>query len=50
MEEDKTIELISKDDAINALIPIMCEHSIGIDIQNEIILCLLNLHTFDGDI
>ena len=42
-EDNLIIELINKDKAINALIPIMCKHSIEPDIQNEIILCLLNI-------
>ena len=44
-EDNLKIELINKDKAINALIPIMCKHSIEPDIQDEIILCLLNLQT-----
>lgn len=42
-EDNLIIELINKDKAINALIPIMCKHSIEPVIQNEIILCLLNI-------
>lgn len=44
MDEDNLkIELINKDKVINTLIPIMCKHSIESDIQDEIILCLLNI-------
>lgn len=42
------IELIDKDKAINALIPIMCEHSIEEDVQGEIMLCLLNAPTVEA--
>lgn len=47
-EDELKIELIDKDKAINALIPIMCEHSIEEDVQSEIILCLLNVPTVEA--
>ena len=42
-EDNLIIKLINKDKAINALIPIMCKYSIEPDVQDEIILCLLNI-------
>lgn len=47
-EGELKIELIDKDKAINALIPIMCEHSLEEDVQGEIILSLLNVPTVEA--
>lgn len=47
-EDELKIELIDKDKAINALIPIMCEHFLEEDVQSEIILCLLNVPTVEA--
>lgn len=41
-EDNLKIELISKDDVLNALIPIMCEFSIDPYIQGRIIGCVMN--------
>ena len=41
-EDNLKIELINKDDVLNALIPIMCEFSINPYIQGRIIGCVMN--------
>lgn len=41
-EDNLKIELISKDDVLNALISIMCEFSINPYIQGRIIGCVMN--------